>query len=50
MQPKVDGIEARTEFRLPDDRLSWADIILQKVDALLQGQVEDTSGTKSWLT
>ena len=43
------GIETRTEFELPEDRLSWADFIRQRVDALLQGQVEDTSGAKSWV-
>jgi len=43
------GIETRTEFDLPEDRLSWADFIRQRVDAFLQGQVEDTSGAKSWV-
>jgi len=46
----LDGIETRTEFNLSEDRQSWADIIRQRVDALLQGQVEDASGAKSWLT
>jgi len=46
----LDGIETRTEFNMPEDRQSWADIIRERVDALLQGQVEDTSGAKSWLT
>ena len=44
------GIETRTEFELPEDRLSWVDFIRQRVDALLQGQVEDASGAKSWVT
>ena len=44
------GIETRTEFDLPEDRQSWADIIRSRVDALLQGQVEDASGAKSWVT
>jgi len=44
------GIETRTEFELPEDRLTWADFIRQRVDALLQGQVEDASGAKSWVT
>jgi len=44
------GIETRTEFELPRDVSSWVDIIRQKVDALLQGQVEDTTGAKSWVT
>ena len=43
------GIETRTEFELPEDRLSWADFIKQRVDALLQGQVEDPTGAKSWV-
>ena len=46
----LDGIEARTEFNLSDDRQSWADIIRERVEALLQGQVEDATGAKSWLT
>ena len=46
----LDGIETRTEFNMPEDRQSWADIIRERVDALLQGQVEDASGAKSWLT
>jgi len=44
------GVETRTEFDLPEDKQSWADIIRQRVDALLQGQVEDASGAKSWVT
>ena len=44
------GVETRTEFELPEDRKSWADIIRQRVDDLLQGQVEDASGAKSWIT
>jgi len=44
------GVETRTEFELPEDRLSWADFIRQRVDAMLQGQVEDATGAKSWIT
>ena len=44
------GVETRTEFNLPEDRISWVDFIRQRVDALLQGQVEDASGSKSWVT
>jgi len=46
----LDGIESRTEFNLTGDRQSWADIIRERVEALLQGQVEDVTGAKSWLT
>jgi len=44
------GVETRTEFELPEDRQSWVEIIRERVDALLQGQVEDASGAKSWIT
>jgi len=44
------GTESRTIFDLPEDRLSWTDIIRQKVEALNQGQVEDAYGSKSWVT
>jgi len=44
------GVETRTEFELPRDVSSWVDIIRQRVDALLQGQVEDVTGAKSWVT
>jgi len=44
------GVETRTEFELPEDRLSWADFIRQRLDELLQGKVEDASGSKSWVT
>jgi len=47
---KLLGTETRTVFDLPEDRMSWADIIRQRVDALLQGQVEDEYGAKSWVT
>ena len=43
------GIEARTEFDLPEDKISWVDFIRQRVDALLQGKVEDADGSKSWV-
>jgi len=44
------GTESRTVFDLPEDRLSWSDIIRQRVEALNQGQVEDAFGSKSWIT
>jgi hypothetical protein len=44
------GTETRTVFDLPEDRLSWSDIIRQRVEALNQGQVEDAFGSKSWVT
>jgi len=46
----IMGIETRTEFQLPEDRQSWSEIIRQRVDAALQGQTEDPTGAKSWLT
>jgi len=44
------GVETRTEFELPSDVQSWIDIIRDRVDALMQGQVEDVTGAKSWVT
>jgi len=44
------GVETKTTFDLPEDKLSWADIIRQKIEALNQGQVEDAFGSKSWIT
>jgi len=44
------GAESRTQFDLPEDKQTWIDIIRQRVDALLQGQVEDITGAKSWIT
>ena len=43
------GIEKRTEFELPSDRQTWAEIIRERLDALNQGQVEDVYGSKSWI-
>jgi len=44
------GVETKTTFDLPEDKLSWTDIIRQKIDALNQGKVEDAYGSKSWVT
>jgi len=44
------GVETRTMFDLSDDKTSWADIIRQRVDDLIQGKTEEVDGSKSWLT
>ena len=44
------GTESRTVFDLPEESPLWADIIRQKLDSLIQGQVEDEFGSKSWVT
>jgi len=44
------GVETRTEFDLPEDIQSWIDIIRDRVESLMQGQVEDVTGAKSWVT
>ena len=43
------GSEMRTTFDLPNDRPSWAALISQKLEALIQGQAEDVDGSRSWL-
>ena len=43
------GVEKRTTFDLPGDRSSWAEIIRTRLDALNEGQVEDSNGSKSWI-
>jgi len=47
---KLMGVETRTEFDLPENSLSWLDFIRERLDGLLQGQVEDSTGAKSWVT
>ena len=44
------GSETRTMFELPEDSKTWADIIRQRVEDLIKGQVEEVDGSKSWLT
>jgi len=44
------GVETRTTFELSGDRLSWAELLSQKLEALNKGQVEDINGTRSWIT
>ena len=44
------GVETRSVFDLPEEKSTWADLIRQRVEAALQGQVEDEFGSKSWLT
>jgi len=44
------GAENRTKFELPEDRETWVDIIRDRLDAIIKGQVEDEFGTKSWVT
>jgi len=44
------GTESRTVFDLPEETPLWADLIRQKLDSLIQGQVEDEFGSKSWVT
>jgi len=44
------GVEQRSTFNLPADSFSWADFIRQRLEELNQGQVEDATGAKSWVT
>ena len=44
------GVETRTTFDLSGEHLSWTELIRQKLEALNQGQVEDLTGTRSWIT
>jgi hypothetical protein len=43
------GAEMRTTFDLPSDRMTWAEIIRERVENLSQGKVEDADGAKSWI-
>jgi len=43
------GTEQRTAFDLPGDKTSWAEIIRERLEALNQQQIEDASGSKSWI-
>jgi hypothetical protein len=44
------GAETRTEFELPNDRQIWADLIMQKLEALNAGRSDDVQdGNYSWL-
>jgi len=43
------GVETRSTFDLPEDKTLWADHIRQKLDELLQGQVDEATGSKSWI-
>jgi len=43
------GVEKRTAFDLPQDRKTWADIIRDRLEALSKGQVDDATGSKSWI-
>ena len=44
------GAETRTAFDLPEGRETWADIIRDRVEALIQGKFEEADGSKSWIT
>jgi len=44
------GTETSTTFDLPEDSKTWAEIIRQRVDDLIQGKFEDADGSKSWIT
>ena len=41
--------EIRTSFELPGDKSSWADFIRERLEALSQGQVDDVTGSRSWI-
>jgi len=43
------GVETRTVFDLPEDKSLWSDLIQQKLNELIQGQVDETTGSKSWI-
>lgn len=43
------GEEVNTTFDLPTDRLTWSDIIRQKLDAFNAGQVQSADGSRSWV-
>jgi hypothetical protein len=43
------GNETTSTFALPTDRNMWSSMIENKLNALAQGQVEDSEGNKSWL-
>jgi len=44
------GTEQRSTFNLPADSFSWANFIRQRLEELNQGQVDDATGSKSWVT
>ena len=44
------GAETRSVFDLPEEKSSWIEFIQQRLEALTKGQVEDASGSKSWIT
>ena len=43
------GGEMSTTFNLSNDRLTWADLISQKIEALNEGRSEGADGSNSWL-
>ena len=43
------GSEARTFFDLSDDKLSWSETVIQKLDALTKGDTDKADGSISWL-
>jgi len=43
------GVEKSSTFDLPSDRSSWAEFMKERLEALSQGQVEDATGSKSWI-
>jgi len=38
----------QTTFEFSSDRLSWSDMIREKLDALKEGRTEEPDGSKSW--
>jgi len=43
------GVETKSVFELPDDASSWVELIRERTEALIQGQVEEADGSKSWV-
>ena len=44
------GMESRTTFELPEDKSTWAELIRERLDAFVNGGVDDGSGSKTWVT